>query len=196
MAKKCITGFIEPLTYLINKSFSEGIFPTELKLARVVQILKIFQKLMYCNIFNFLEENSIIFKRQFGFCQKHSTSHAIITLIHKITNSLDHGDIVISIFLDLKKAFDTVDHTIHRILLNKLYAYGIRGNVHDWFRSYLTDRSQFVIYDRECSDTKQIKCGVPQGSILGSILFIIYMNDTCAVLSGNDLSDLIKLLHT
>ena len=163
---------------------------------------------MYCNIFNFLGENSIIFYRQFGFCQK-NTSHAIITLIHKLTNSLDHGDIVISIFLDLKKAFDTVDH---RIFLNKLYAYGICGNVHDWFRSYLTDRSQFLIYDRERSDTKQVKCGVPQGSILGLILFIIYMNDimnvsnilykilyeddTCAVLSGNDLSDLIKLLHT
>ena len=77
-----------------------------------------------------------------------------IMLIHKITNSLDHGDIVISIFLDLKKAFDTVDH---RILLNKLYAYGIHGNVRDWFRSYLMDRSQFVIYDRERSDTKHIK---------------------------------------
>ena len=115
---------------------------------------------MYCNIFNFLEENSIIFNHQFGFGQKPSTSHAIIMLIHKITNSLDHGDIVISIFLDLKKAFDTVDH---RILLNKLYAYGIRGNVRDWFRSYLMDRSQFVIYDRERSDTKHIKCGVPQG---------------------------------
>ena len=85
-------------------------------------------------------------------------------------------------------------------------------NVHEWFRSYLTDRCQFVIYDRERSDTKQIKCGVPQGSILDPILFIIYMNDimnisnilytilyaddTCAVLSGNDLSDFIKLLHT
>ena len=98
------------------------------------------------------------------------------------------------------------------ILLNKLYAYGNHGNVHDWFKSYLMGRSQFVIYDREHSDTKQIKCGVPQGSILSPILFIIYMNDimnvshilyiilyadaTCAVLSGNDLSDLIKLLHT
>ena len=117
--------------------------------------------------------------------------------------------IVISIFLDLKKAFDTV---YDRILLNKLYAYGIRDNVHDWFRSYLTDRTQFVIYDRERPDSKQIKCSVPQGSILGPILFIIYMNDimnasnilytilyaddTCAVLSGNDLSDFIKLLHT
>ena len=164
---------------------------------------------MYCNIFNFLEKNGIIFNRQFGFRQKHSTSHAIITLIYKITYSLDHGDIVISIFLDLKKAFDTVDL---RILLNKLYAYGIRGNVHDLFRSYLKDRSQFVIYDRERYDTKHIKCGVPQGSILGPILFIIYMNDiinvsnilytilyaeeTCAVLSGYDLSDLIMLLHT
>ena len=122
--------------------------------------------------------------------------------------------IVISIFLDLNNAFDTVDH---RILLNKLYAYGIRGNVHDWFRSYLTAMSQFVIYDRERSDTKQIKCGVPQGSILGPNLFniyiyindmmnisnisyilytILYADDTCAVLSGNNLCDLIKLLHT
>ena len=75
---------------------------------------------MYCNMLNFLEEKSKIFNRQFGFRQKHSTSHAISTLIHKITNSLDHGDIVVSIFLDLKRAFDTVDH---RILLNKLYAY-------------------------------------------------------------------------
>ena len=156
---------------------------------------------MYCNIFNCLEGNSIIFNRQFGVRQKHSTSYAIITLIHKITNSLDHSDIEIFIFLYLNKAFYTVDHMI---LLNKLYVYGIRGNVHD--------RSQFVIYDREHSDTKQIKCGVPQGSIIGPILFIIYMNDimnvsnilytilyaddTCDVLSGNDLSDLIKLLHT
>ena len=155
---------------------------------------------MYCNILNFLLEKCIIFNRQFGFRQQHSTSHAIITLIHKITNSLDHGDIVIYIFLDLKKAFYTVDH---RKLFNKLYAYGIRGDVHDWFRSYLTDRSQFVIYDRERSDTKQIKCGVRQRSILGPMLFTIYMNDimnvsnilytilyaddTCAVWSGNDL---------
>ena len=125
-------------------------------------------------------------------------------LIHKITNYLDHGDIVIYIFLDLKKAFDTVGH---RILVNKLYAYGVRGNVHDWFRSYLTAMSQFVIHDKERSDTKQIKCGVPQGLILCPILVIIYMNDIrnvsnilytmlyaddiCDVLSGNDLSDLI-----
>ena len=146
---------------------------------------------MYCNILSFLEENSIIFNRQFGFCQKHSTSHAIITLIHEITNSLDHVDILIYIFLDLKKACDTVDH---RILLNKLYAYDIHGNVHDWFRSYLTDRSQFVIYDRVRSDTKQMKCGVPQGLILGPILFIIYMNDIMNV-SNILYTILMRMIH-
>ena len=131
---------------------------------------------MYCNVFNFLDESSIIFNRQFGFCQKHPTSHAIITLIHKITYSFVHGDIVISIFLDLKKPLDNVDH---RILLNKLYAYGIRGNIHDWFRSYLTDRSQFVIYDGERSDTKicQWKVIIP-GDFNIYIFFILVVLHT------------------
>ena len=123
MPKKYITGFIEPLTYLINKTFSEDTFPTKLKLSRVMTILKAdnpmfltnykpISILTFYNILNFLEENSIIFNHQFGFRQKHSTSHAISTLIHTITNSLDHGEIVIYIFLDLNKAIDTVNHRI------------------------------------------------------------------------------------
>ena len=116
---------------------------------------------------------------------------------------------MISVFLDLKKAFDTIDHNI---FLSKLYAYGIPDNIHNWFKSYLSDRSQYVTYDGARSETHFIRCGVPQGSILGPLLFIIYMNDiynvsnllytilyaddTCAVLSGKDLIHLMQLLHT
>ena len=197
VAKKCISGYIEPLTYLINTSFTEGIFPKELKLARVVPIFKIgdkteltnyrpisvlsffskvFEKIMYTHLLDFIEQNKIIYKHQYGFRQKHSTQHAIITLVDRITNSLDKGDIVISIFLDLKKASNTVDHPT---LLNKLYAYGIRGNAFNWFKSYLSERSQYVVYDSKQSKMPTVQCGVPQGSILGPLLFIIYMNDIC-----------------
>ena len=131
---------------------------------------------MYNNVFNFMNEKELIYKYQFGFRQKHSTQQAIITLVDKITKSLDSGDIVIGVFLDLKKAFDTVNH---KILFKKLFAYGIRGNILKWFESYLPNRSQFIMYDNIQSETRSIKCGVPQGSILGPLLFIIYMNDIC-----------------
>ena len=100
------------------------------------------------------------------------------TLFNKIMSSLDTGDLVIGVFLDLKKAFDTVDH---KILLDKMHAYGIRGNILRWFRSYLTNRSQFASYDGRQSEIQSISCGVPQGSILGPLLFIIYRNDICNV---------------
>ena len=120
------------------------------------------------------DSNQIIYKYQFGFRKEHYTQQAIISLVEKITRSLDSRDIVIGIFLDLKKTFDTVDH---RIMIRKLYAYGIRGNILNWFISYLDDRSQYVAFDETHSSTQPIKCGIPQGSIL--LLFIIYMNDIC-----------------
>ena len=199
VGKKCIDSFATPLTYLINKSFSEGIFPSELKLARVVPIFKagdptqitnyrpisvltlfskVFEKIMYNHVLDFMDKNNLFYEHQYGFRQRHSTQHAIITLVDRITHSLDNGDIVISVFLDLKKAFDTVDH---HILLRKLFAYGIRGNSFKWFQSYLSNRSQYVMYDNQKSKTQYINCGVPQGSILGPLLFIIYMNDICNV---------------
>ena len=217
------------MTYLINKSFTEGIFHVELKLAKVVPIFKagdptqianyrpisvltffykVFEKIMYNCILKLMDANHVFYEDQYGFRQKHSTQQAIITLVDTITNSLDKGDIIISVFLDLKKAFDSVDH---HILLKKLYAYGIRGNFIKWFESYLCDRAQYVVYNNQRYMTHPIKCGVPQGSILGPLLFIIYVNDignisnllfnimyaddTSVLLSGNNLNDLICLLN-
>ena len=104
---------------------------------------------MYNKVITFLDRYNILYQNQFGFRQKHSSHHALITLVDKITKSLDHGDIVIGIFLDLKKAFDTVDHNI---LIKKLYYYGIRGNIIKWFESYLTDRKQYVCFKGKKSD--------------------------------------------
>ena len=127
------------------------------------------------------------------------------------TSSIDDAklQIVITLLIDLKKAFDTIDH---RILLRKLYSYGIRGSMLKWMESYLTDRSQYVVFDGKVSQTRGIKCGVPQGSILGPLLFIIsvndicnvspmlfkilYADDTCVLISGNHLNNLIDRLNT
>ena len=141
-------------------------------------MLSFFEKIVYNIVFDFLCENEILYNYQFGFRSKHSTQQALITLVDKVTKSLDRGNIAISLFIDLKKAFDTVHH---RILLHKLYAYGIRGILLKWFESYLFDRPQYVIYDGVKSETRSIECGVPQGSILGLFLFIISMNDICNV---------------
>ena len=229
LLKTCSNYYVKPLTYIINKTIEEGIFPNELKLARVVPIFKtgdpssisnyrpisvlsffpkIFERYMYNHVVEFMNINNIIYKYQFGFRQRHSTQQAIITLVNKITSSIDSGDLMIGVFLDLKKAFDTVTHSI---LIRKMHAYGIRGNILKWFESYLADRSQYVAYDGSNSDTSFLECGVPQGSILGPLLFIIFTNDifnvsellftvlyaddTCVLLGGKDLENLITCLN-
>ena len=183
------------LTHVFNLSLAGGEFITDFKTAKVAPIhkkgsvtnvcnyrpisllcsmSKILEKLIYNRVVLFLKKQNFFYKYQFGFRKNHSTSHATSLLIENIAEAFENKEHVLGIFLDLSKAFDTIDH---KILLSKLWHCGIRGVAHDWFCSYLSNRKQLVEINNICSNIKSIKYGVPQGSILGPLLFSIYVND-------------------
>lgn len=184
-----------PLCLLFNKSLLEKKYPKDWKLAHVIPVFKngdrslvsnyrpiallcnmskIFEKIVYKRIFNFLIENVLLYKFQSGFIPGHSTSHQLIELVHEILQALDNHELICLIFCDVSKAFDRV---WLRGLILKLERYGIKGNLLEWLRSYVSGREQQVIIKNCVSEKGKLKAGVPQGSILGPLLFLIFIND-------------------
>ena len=193
--KTLVNYIIIPLEHIFNLSIEKSIWPDNLKSAEVVpihkagsksyisnyrpislifNIAKIFEKIVSNRLYTFLKKHKILSENQYGFVKNKGITDALNYITHKVYQNLDKRKPMIATFLDLAKAFDTVNHDI---LLSKLERYGIRGKVLLLLKSYLSDRQQKVRIQNQISEYKYLSCGVPQGTILGPLLFILYVND-------------------
>ena len=192
---------VSPLTTIFNESLTMGVFPDVMKLADVVPLYKakekfletnyrpisllttmskILEKVVYNRVYTFLNDNNQLYANQYGFRNRHSCDNAVSDVVSHIVKNLEANKTSVALFLDLSKAFDTLDHDL---LLHKMERYGLRGVVLDWFRSYLQDRKLRV----KCKPTSSgktetsaefsIEYGAPQGSCLGPLIFLIFCND-------------------
>jgi len=188
-------AIITPLTHLMNLSLQNGIVPDQMKCAKVLPIFKsgecdkiknyrpisllpsfskVLEKIVHKRLFQFLTNNNLLFASQYGFRKYYSTELGILEFQNRIISHIQNKEHCLGLFLDLSKAFDSLQHDI---LLRKLQHYGIRGVTLNWFRSYLSNRTQSVSFQNVNSQPKIVNCGVPQGSVLGPLLFLIYVND-------------------
>lgn len=185
----------DSLCDIFNSSIRLGIFPSDWKIAKIIPIYKgdekdelgnyrpisilspiskVFERLIYDQLYEYLSVNNLLSESQSGFRRFHSTMTTLLDATTEWYENMDKGKLNCVVFLDLSKAFDTVNHTI---LLDKLARYGLQPETVNWFSSFLTDRKQQCLVDGHLSSPRKIQCGVPQGSILGPLLFLIYIND-------------------